>query len=154
MPHQDFEIFADYYQFYIQDEPVSGDLSEAWGDEAVARLLAVAPGVVGVGTVRNTDVPVTLEVLSNEPPRDFSGWDHVVECSLSVQSSRIVIAGCTDYFPDASRIEVSPGMYRVRVSYAGLDSLSPDGLDGNDRYRLELWQAPAIDPSVLKDRAV
>ena len=96
----------------------------------------------------------TLDIRITEPPRDFAAWDHVVECSLSVQSSRIVIAGCTDYFPDASRIDISPGMYRVRVSFSGLDSVSTDGLAGNDRYRIELWQSPPIDPLVLKERAV
>ncbi|KRG67550.1 hypothetical protein [Pseudoxanthomonas dokdonensis] len=154
MPSHDFTIFADYFQFYIQDEPADGDLSEAWSDEAVARLLAVAPGVVGIGTVRNLDVPVSIEILDKEPILTLSSWDHVVECSMSVQSGRIVVAGCTDYFPDAVRIEVAPGTYRVRVRYSGLNSLSPDGLDGDDRYRLELWQAPAIEPTVIKQRAV
>jgi hypothetical protein len=154
MPSHDFTIFADYFQFYIQDEPADGDLSEAWSDEAVARLLAVAPGVVGIGTVRNMDVPVSIEILDKEPILTLSSWDHVVECSMSVQSGRIVVAGCTDYFPDAVRIEVAPGTYRVRVRYSGLNSLSPDGLDGDDRYRLELWQAPAIVPTVIKQRAV
>lgn len=154
MPSRDFTIFADYFQFYIQDEPADGDLSNAWSDEAVARLLAVAPGVVGIGTVRNMDVPVSVEFFSKEPTAALAQWDHVVECSLSVQSGRIVVAGCTDYFPDAARIEVAPGTYRVRVCYAGLHSLSPGGLDGDDRYRLELWQASAIEPTVLKQRAV
>jgi len=154
MPPRDFKIFADYFQFYVQDEPANGDLSDAWSDEAVTRLLAVRPGVVGVGTVRNVDVPVSIELLSAEPMAFFAQWDHVVECSLLVQSGRIVVAGCTDYLPDAARIEAMPGTYRVRVCYAGLDSLSPDGLDGNDHYRLELWQAPAIEPTVLKQRAV
>ena len=154
MPSRDFTIFADYFQFYIQDEPADGDLSKAWSDEAVARLLAVAPGVVGIGTVRNMDVPVSIEFFSKEPTASLAQWDHVVECSLSVQSGRIVVAGCTDYFPDAARIDAAPGTYRVRVCFAGLHSLSPDGLDGDDRYRLELWQAPAIEPTVLKQRAV
>jgi hypothetical protein len=154
MPHYDLKVFADYYQFYIQDEPADGDLSECWSDEAVARLLAIAPGVVGIGTVRNTTVPVTLELLESEPSANLADYDHVVECSLSVQSGRIVVAGCTDYFPDAVRIDAPPGMYRVRISYSGLASVSPDGLDGDDRYRLELWQAPAIGPTVLKQRAV
>jgi hypothetical protein len=154
MPLHELELFADYYQFYVQDEPANGDLSRAWSDEAVARLLAVAPGVVGVGTVRNMDVPVTIEILSNEPPADFEVSDHVVECSLLVKSGRIVAAGCTDYFPEAKRIDLPSGTYRVRVSYSGLGSLSSDGLEGNDRYRLQLWQAPAVEPSVLKQRAV
>jgi hypothetical protein len=154
MPHYDLELFADYFQFYVQDEPANGDLSGAWSNEAVARLLAVAPGVVGVGTVRNMDVPVTIEIHSVEPLADLEASDHVVECSLLVKSGRIVAAGCTDYFPEAKRIDLPSGTYRVRVSYSGLGSLSADGLEGNDRYRLQLWQAPEVEPSVLKQRAV
>jgi len=63
-----------------------------------------------------------------------------------------VIAGCTDYFPDAMRIPVPPAVYRVRVSYGGLDTLSDDGLEGDDHYRLQLWPATSIAISVLKQR--
>ena len=94
-------LFADYFQFYIQDEAAKGDLSQAWNEEATDRLLALAPGTVGIGTVRNMDVPVTVDILTHAPEDDFSAWDHVVEAGLDVASGRIVIAGCTDYVPDA-----------------------------------------------------
>ena len=34
-----FNLFADYFQFYVQDESVEGDLSDSWTKEAVQRLL-------------------------------------------------------------------------------------------------------------------
>ena len=148
-----FNLFADYFQFYLQDEAVDGSLSDAWTDEAVARLLAVAPGTVGVGTVRNMEVPVTLEVMPVAPPLNVAAYDHVVECSLSVGGEQLVIAGCTDYFPDAARIVVAPGSYRVRVCFSGLESLSEDGLDGDDRYHLQIWPAPLANIAVVKQRA-
>ena len=151
---QHFSLFADYFQFYIQDEDVGGNLSDSWNEDAVSRLLAVAPGIVGVGTVRNMDVPVSVEVLDSEAGTDFDQWDHVVECTLEVSSTRLVIAGCTDYFPDAERISVAPGTYRLRACYADLNTLSEDGLNGSDRYHVQLWPAPAIEPRVLKQRAV
>jgi hypothetical protein len=150
----EYELFADYFHFYLHDESAEGNLGERWTEEAVARLLAVAPCTVGVGTVRNMNVPVTVEVLDAEPHSDLDCWDHVTECSLEAPSGRIVIAGCTDYFPDAARIQVEPGAYRARISYGSLDTLSEDGLDGDDRYRVQLWQAPPIDPRVIKQRAV
>lgn len=153
MSSNQFTLFADYFQFYMQDELADGNLSDSWNEEAVARLLAVAPGTVGVGTVRNMDVPVFIEVLNGVPPLELEQWDHVVECTILVQGNRIVVAGCTDYFPDAARIEVAPGTYRVRVGYAGLASISEDGLSGNDSYKLQLWQSEAIEPRVLKQRA-
>lgn len=153
MTRYELTLFADYYQFYIQDESVDGNLSDAWNDDAVERLLAVAPGTVGIGTVRNVDVPVTLAVLEREPVFDPEKFDQVVECSVAVESGSLVAAGCTDYFPDAVRIKIPSGPYRVRVSFEGLGSLSADGLDGNDQYHLELWPAPMGSVNILKQRA-
>src|SRR6478735_9681174 len=146
----ELSLFADYFQFYIQDEAVTGDLSAAWNEEATGRLLAIAPGTIGIGTVRNMDVPVTVEIHDHEPDDDFSEWDYVVEASLKTSSERVVIAGCTDYFPDAMRIPVPRGIHRVRVSYGGLDTLSADGLGGDDHYRLQLWLAAPIAVRALK----
>jgi hypothetical protein len=148
-----FKLFADYFQFYIQDEYAEGNLSDSWNDDAVGRMLAVAPGIVGIGTVRNMDVSVSVELLDSATDSDFDQWDHIVECTLQVSGTRLVIAGCTDYFPDAARISVSPGTYRLRACYADLNTLSEDRLDGNDRYHIQLWLAPAIEPRVLKQHA-
>lgn len=152
MPRYDLELFADYHQFYLQDEAAAGDLLDDWNDETVARMLAVGPGTVAIGTVRNMTVPVAIEILVAEPEADFDGFDHVVECSLAVAGERIVAYGCTDYLPDARRIDAPAGTYRVRASYANLDSLSFDGIEGDDRYRVQLWPAPPIEPRVLKQR--
>lgn len=153
MTFHTLELFADYYQFYIQDEAADGNLSDAWTEEAVDRLLAVAPGTVGIGTVRNMDVPVTIDILDREPKFNADKFDHIVECSILIESGRIVAAGCTDYFPDAARIEVRPGTYRVRISFEGLNSLSADGLEGKDRYHLQLWPASAGQIEIMKQRS-
>jgi nucleoside phosphorylase len=145
-------LFADYFQFYIQDEAVAGDLSEAWTEEATARLLAIAPGTIGIGTVRNMEVPVLVEIHDQEPRDDSSEWDHAIEASLDVESGRIVIAGCADYFPDAKRIGVAPRCYRARVPYGALNTLSDDGLTGEDHYRVQLWPSAATAIRVLKLR--
>lgn len=96
--------------------------------------------------------PVTVEVLEAVPDSDLDSWDHVPECSIEVPSGRIVIAGCTDYFPEAARNDVKPGTYHARISYGSLNTLSEDGLDGDDRYRVQLWRSTAIEPGVLKHR--
>ena len=153
MSKHTFKLFADYFQFYLQDESAAGDLSESWTNEAVARLLAVAPGTIGVGTVRNMFVPVTLEIVDRAPVIDLSRWDHVVECDIDVPSGRLVIAGCTDYFPDAARVAVHPGHYRVRIGYGRLDDLSEDGLEGGDHYDLVLWKSEPMGLEILKQHA-
>jgi hypothetical protein len=134
-----FTLFADYFQFYLQDEKAHGDLSEAWTPQAVERLLALAPGVIGVGTARNMDVPVEVDILETEPRDDRGGWDRVNDCTIDVPSGRLVVAGCTDYFPDAARIEIAPGSYNARIYYGGLSTVSADALEGDDRYRIVLW---------------
>jgi len=149
----EFKLFADYFQFYLQDEGAELDLSESWSEEAVGRLLAIAPGTIGIGTVRNMNVPVVVEVAENAPEDDASEWDQINECDLEVSSGRVLIAGCTDYFPDAARIELSPGTYRARVYYGKLNTLSADGLDGEDRYKIVLWSAAPGPLRVIKQRA-
>jgi hypothetical protein len=147
----EFNLFADYFQFYLQDESVEGNLSDCWTKEAVNRLLAVTEGTIGVGTVRNMMVPVVVEIADGEPDEaETPNWDQVNECDLMVKSGRIVVAGCTDHFPDAARIEVPPGSYRVRLYYGDLNSLSENELEGNDHYRIVLWRAAPAPLKVLK----
>ncbi len=71
MQSHSLELFADYFQFYLQDEGASGDLSDAWSPIAIQRMFAVSMGVVGIGTARNMCVPVTLEFLDSAPSADF-----------------------------------------------------------------------------------
>ncbi|MEN5081093.1 hypothetical protein ABE438_01280 [Bosea sp. TWI1241] len=143
-------LFADYFQFYLQDESANEDFGQLWTEEAVGRLLAVAESSVGIGTARNRDVPVAVSVHADEPEDDFGEWDLVNECSFTVRSGRVAILGCTDYLPDAVRIALPPGSYRLRASYAGLATVSDDGMEGDDFYRLQLWPAPPAPVRTLK----
>ena len=148
----DFRLFADYFQFYLQDENTKGDLSESWSQEAVDRLLALAPGTIGVGTARNMTVPVVVEVADDAPDEDIGSWDQINECTIDVPSGRLLIAGCTDYFPDAARIQLSPGSYRARIYYGNLNVLNPNSLEGDDHYKIVLWSAPPGPIKVIKER--
>lgn len=148
----EFELFADYHQFYLQDEKADGDLSDRWTEQATSDLLALAPQIIGVGTVREMNVPATIEIHDSEPKEDAISWEQINECSIEIPSGKIVVAGCTDYFPDAARILVEPGTYRARIYYGDLDTLSEDGLDGNDKYKIALWRDEAVEPKVLKRR--
>lgn len=107
-------------------------------------------GVVGIGTLRNMEVSVTLELLDAEPTVEPASFDHIAEASLVVRSGTLAIAGCTDYSPDAARFALAAGNYRVRLSISGFDTLSEDDLDGEDHYLVQLWQAPPIEPMVIK----
>lgn len=148
-----FDLLADYFQFYIEDEAadVSPDeAGDAWTPEAIRNLLAPARGSVRVGTVRNTTVPVELRVEAEEPATAVNDCDHVAEASIEISSGRLVIAGNSDYWPDAPRIDLAPGSYRVRVLYRGLVTVSEDGLAGDDSYALFLWPAEPAPVRVIK----
>jgi hypothetical protein len=134
------ELFTDYFQFYIQDEQAEVDSGEGWTDETVAMLLLTTNSTIWVGTVRNMDAPVSLKLFASEPvlaERDDIG--QINECDLAITSGRAVIAGCTDYFPDAQRLDLPNGIYRARIYYCDLDKISEDGLDGEDYYEVQLW---------------
>jgi hypothetical protein len=116
----------------------------------MGRMLIVTPGNIFVGTVRNMTVPVDVEIHEAEPVDNLDSWDHVNECSIEIKSGRIAIAGCTDYYPDAPRITISPGIYRARIYYGDLEALSDDGLEGDDHYQVILWPSVFKPPIVLK----
>jgi hypothetical protein len=147
------EVFADYFQFILQDEYAT------WDEELIATsipkllsdLFAVTPGMIHVGTVRNMTVPVTIEIHDFEPYVDPSCWQQINECSLDIPSGQMVVMG-NDYFPMAPRIPVTPGMYRAKILYTGLDTLNENGLDGDDSYTIQFWLGTSVEPRILKSR--
>lgn len=146
MRSYEFEVFADYFNFSVED-----DGSDDYVDPDAENWIAVGPGRarVTLTTARNMDVPVAVEVHEAEPPTDLDDWDRVTESSLEVASGKLMISG-NEYAPDAPRIELAPGHYRLRASYGQLDSVSEDGLDGDDHYRIQLWPGEPLDARVRK----
>ncbi|SFU88345.1 hypothetical protein SAMN02799631_02888 [Methylobacterium sp. 174MFSha1.1] len=143
-----YRILADYHQFYLWDHGASPDAPTDFTAADVARRIKAAPFVVVVQPERNMEVPVEVEVVRDAPPLDLDRWDHVAEASLALPSGRLEIHECTGGSVDV--VPVAPGIYRVRAEHGGLGTISPDGLDGQDRYRIVLWPAPFAEVSVLK----
>lgn len=48
------------------------------------------------------------------------------------------------------RLSVSPGTYGVLALFSGLDTISEDGLEASDTYRVVVWPASSMPLSVLK----
>lgn len=70
-------------------------------------------------------------------------------CLLDVLSLLVALT----YLPDAARVTVNPGTYRVRIYYGALDSVDEFRLDGDDHYRVVLWlDANKIEPKIFKMR--
>ena len=144
-------VFADYHQFYLQDDDSRfGDLSDAWTPDATERLIAVAERVIGIGTARSMKVSVRIEIAPELPSLEPSEWDKVNRASLVCNTGRIVVAGCTDYFPDAKRLCVEPGIYDVLVGYKNLESLSEDGLEGDDSYHIFLAPSRNVAEQIVR----
>ena len=144
------QVFADYHQFYLLDEQTNFVPPDDWEEQLVTRLLAVAPGIIGVGTVRNMSVPISIVVVEKRPENDGSAWNHIVEASLEVGSGEIVIMGSSDTQEEARHLQLDAGAYRVRVHYRGLASVSESGLVGDDYYHILLWPEVVSDPVILK----
>jgi hypothetical protein len=149
----EFTVFADYFQFELIDDGVDFP-ADQWNDQTIVDRVAVSQGVITIVTARDTSVPVVVEV--HELPKDQDAdieatkqWDHIVECAIEIASGRLVILG-NEYYPDAPRIIVSPGIYQTRVYYGGLSTLSDDGREGDDIYKIVLWPGKYHEPKVIK----
>lgn len=140
MAAYDLKIFADYFQFYIQDAATEENFAEGWTDETVAAMFVSKNTALAIGTARNMDVPVRLEIHDGQPDEP-NRWERQNSAALAINSGRLQVIGCTDYGPDAFVTPIAPGNYLVRVSYFGLETLSEDGLNGDDRYLIQMWPA-------------
>lgn len=144
----DAGIFADYHQFYLTDADGGDDQPVDWTEAALRDRIVCENGLLLVTTARNMTVPVRVELHDAEPAIDMEAADHVVLGSLRT-GGELVIAGCTDYLPDAARAKVPPGNLRAMVVFTGLGTLSEDGLEGEDRYTVHLWPCEETGVTVL-----
>jgi hypothetical protein len=146
----DFEIYADYNQFYLEDENSPHRTGDIWSEEAFERMLATEENLVAVGTARYETVPVSVEIYDRNPTLELEKYSRINECSLEAASNKLILVGCTEYLPEAARIEVEPSIYRVRVLYGNLETVKDDW-EGEDFYVLQLWKdAEMREISILK----
>jgi hypothetical protein len=69
-------------------------------------------------------------------------------------SGRDRILYVPDYEPTAQRLSVKAGPLGIRLNMSGLDTISEDGLDGRDRYLIQIWPGQELSgPLVLKSWA-
>lgn len=93
-------------------------------------------------------VPVRIEWHDKRPALDLDAYQHIVEAHFDCPCGQLVLAGLTDYDPTAPRFSVRAGPLGVRASFSGLDTLSEDGLEGDDRYVVQLW--PGAEPQDMR----
>ncbi|MGC4122700.1 MAG: hypothetical protein QM765_50640 [Myxococcales bacterium] len=138
------KVFADYHQFHLRDGEKFGDISDGWTAQATEDRVAVADHVVGIGTVSDGDVLVTVEVLDAQPELDLAKAEHATEASLRIESGALAVLGCTDEYAKARRIKVANGWWRIRTLLGGLGK-------ARETARILMWkEARARAPKVLQ----
>lgn len=145
-----FELFADYFQVYLMDIEANDDTSEIWTEEALHLKLGILPNTLAIGTFRNVDVPFEVEIRENEPEINLKEWDHASKGHFTSKSGRCAVFGCTDYLPDAAKIEINPGKYAVLSLAKGLGSITEEWEDADDLYKVILWPSSAEEFGALK----
>jgi hypothetical protein len=146
LQHQAFDVFADYYQFYLWDRGMTDQAPEHYTKEDVRRRIKTGPHVVVILPKRNTTVSVEVEVHDADPGFDPAAWDHIAEASLYLPTGQLQVHECMG--GPVAEFAVEPGWYRVRSLSGGFATVS--GLDGNDHYRAVLWPAPAGEVRIVK----
>lgn len=119
-------------------------MPDDYTDEIIARRLMVGPHGLIVHTARNTTVPVCVERHQRRPEPDCGAFQHVVEAGFTYPTGRLVLAGLMDDSAAASRLPVRAAAIGALASFVGLDTLDEFGLEGDDRYPVQLW--PAAEP--------
>jgi hypothetical protein len=134
------DVFADYFQIYLADPLVEGDWFEDWlVPSALADRFIVRPRILGFATERNSTVPLRVVSHDSEPElsEPLACADHAVRGGLSTADRGLIVAGCSDYWPDAFSLDVRRGLFGA--AFLSFELASVRGLEGNDRYELHIW---------------
>jgi hypothetical protein len=157
MVDEEIRVYASHHQFYFQDSEAHGSTDDPsfWCEEAFARRLAIADGILGIGTGTYGIVKVRVEQHESEPDIDLAQWDHVTECGLAVQSRFILVMGCLSQ--SGLFFQVKPGHFCVRACHANLaesEQEVPSDWKGDfqDWYLVQFWPGKPLKPRVLKQR--
>lgn len=147
----DFKISADYFQIYLEDSSAIDKDQFLWTDENIKNMFYSSRYLIVIGTVRDLEVPISIEICKTKPSLDFDVWDQINECGIDIASGNLFISGTTDFIEDFKRINLEPGLYGALLCYRGLNTISDDGLSGDDYYKVYLWKEAKLVPSkVLK----
>ncbi|MDJ1502806.1 hypothetical protein [Xanthocytophaga agilis] len=145
-------IFADYFQIEIEDSNSIASHMPKFDKEEMTSLLSVGKGVLNVFTVRNMNVPLKIAVLAIKPDIDIKEYDQVVEASITISSGILSIYNAMEYPDNLLEFRIPAGIYQALIGYQGLDTISEDGLEGNDAYTVFLWQNDtSIEKKIIKE---
>jgi hypothetical protein len=148
----DGEIDVHYGFLFLHSPDETPDLLAARGGQANGLCGAAVPGVLSMVTGLHTgSVPVRVEQLDAEPALEPE-WEEAVEASFETAEPPLFLTA----FQDNREIVLAPGRFRVRWCASGMDAardrdVRMEGEPALDRYRLQLWPAPAAPDAILRE---
>jgi len=145
---KEFELFADYHQFYLWDSGMNPLAPTDYSKEDVSRRVKMGTHVFVIQPERDMTVSVAIEIHDAEPPYDPDKWDHIAEGSLHLPTGNLQVHECTG--GPVADFQVAKGWYRVRSFHGGLGTVNERGLEGGDRYLAVFWPAPSGDLLIIK----
>ncbi|MDA1265227.1 MAG: hypothetical protein O2816_09140 [Planctomycetota bacterium] len=146
-PH-DLTVMVDYQQFYLWDAGSSPQAPTDYDEVDCARMVKIAPHVLVVQPARNDKVPVSVEVHVARPDLDLAGADHVVEATIDLATGALQVHECLG--GAVLELSVPSDVYLATVRFYGLGTLGEKGLDGEDRYVIDLWPSPPAPLRVVR----
>jgi hypothetical protein len=149
----DFSVLIDHFQFYIvdanADRQIKYDL--IWDEHSIDLCVAVAPGLIAIGTARYGGCThVSIELNGTRPVDALESWDQVVECGISISSGDILVTGPEGESESIKHITLPTGDYSARVYFANLDAVVDEmSREGQDHYRIVLWKGSVLKPAII-----
>jgi len=148
-----FDFYTQYRSFYLTsdntEEASKPEVLAISNDEDNGRLIAVKNTlIVTTGSYGHIRGEVKLLHKRNELV-DFDKYEHIVEAGVAVQSGKLQILDCP-LSHIQFEINITPGLYGVRVYSSGLSTSNFDEEEGNDRYLIEIWPDNTVKREVLK----
>lgn len=153
----DGEVDVAYMQYYLETPGLAPgeDVDRRFAGQNNGLCGAGEPGMLHLVTGLHTGlVPVAVDLLDTAPGAVETGWEEVVEVSLTTTSSTVLLYDWDHGQPIELHLG-GAGTFRVRYHAHGMDT----GRDADvrlagepvlDRYLLQLWPAPPGPDTVLR----
>lgn len=145
-----FDFYTSHHQFYLADKlsNVRTDSESFWTEQAYNIRLASEKGVLGVLTESYGTAMGEIIVLDHpDSENNFNSYDHVVEGYIEIKSGELLILDCPNLGIE-NELKVIAGGYRVRIYSSNFSSVIDE--DGEDYYKLVIWQSDIKGRKVLK----
>lgn len=135
-----YTVFADYYQVNLDDFNHYSDKEVfEYTELDISERVISNDFHITIFTQRNMETEVRMYILENKPIIESNSYDLLKTASIYIPSGKLVLGGGTDNIESSNIILLPSGKYNVIITYNSLDTVSKDGLDGEDYYEFFLY---------------